>query len=54
VLHATPTGLSADGALTALATDPTTGQREVVVITLATPSQPRGLYLSGRLHRQVA
>jgi CubicO group peptidase (beta-lactamase class C family) len=54
VLDATPTGLSADGALTALATDPTTGQREVVVITPATPSQPRGLYLSGRLHRQVA
>jgi hypothetical protein len=46
--------MSSDGALTALATDPATGQREVVVVTAATPSQHRGLYLGGRLHRQVA
>jgi hypothetical protein len=53
VLDAAPTGLSADGALTALATDPAIGEREVVVIAPATASQPRALYLGGRLHRQV-
>ena len=54
VLEATPTGMSDDGALTALATDPATGQREVVVVSPATESHSSGLYLSGRLHRRVA
>ena len=53
VLDARPTGRSEDGALTAVATDPTTGQREVVVFTPGTASQPPGLHLGGRLHRQV-
>jgi len=53
VLDATPTGLSEDGAVTAVAADPATGQREVVVFTAETPSQPSGLYLGGRLHRQI-
>jgi CubicO group peptidase (beta-lactamase class C family) len=54
VLAAHPTGRSEDGALTAVATDPGTGQREVVVFTPGTASQPSGLHLGGRLHRQVA
>lgn len=52
VLDATPVGRT-ESALTAVAADPTTGQREVVVVTPATASQPSALYLSGRLHRKV-
>ena len=53
VLEATPVGRTEDDALTAVATDPATGQREVVVVTGDTPPQPAGLYLGGRLHRRV-
>lgn len=54
VLEAEPTGRDETGALTAVGTDPATGQREVVVIVPATSTQPAALYLAGRLHRRVA
>jgi len=54
VLDAVPTGRGEGAALTAVGTDPTTGQREVVVVVPATATQPAGLYLGGRLHRRVA
>jgi hypothetical protein len=54
MLDTVPTGRSEGGALTAVGTDPTTGQREVVVVVPATASQPAGLYLAGRLHRRLS
>jgi CubicO group peptidase (beta-lactamase class C family) len=54
VLEVEATGRDDAGALTAVGTDPTTGQREVVVIVPATATQPAALYLAGRLHRRVS
>jgi CubicO group peptidase (beta-lactamase class C family) len=54
VLDVSPTGHDDTGALTAVGTDPTTGQREVVVIVPATTTQPAALYLGGRLHRRIS
>ena len=54
VLDAEPTGRDDRSALTAVGTDPTTGQREVVVVVPATATLPASLYLGGRLHRRVA
>ncbi|HEX5365286.1 MAG TPA: serine hydrolase domain-containing protein [Acidimicrobiales bacterium] len=53
VLGVEPTG-RAGPSLTAMGTDPATGQREVVVVLLPTgATQPGALYLGGRLHRRV-
>ena len=53
VLEARPTGRSEAGALTAVATDPLTGQREVVVVVPVTAATPASLYLGGRLHKRT-
>ena len=53
VLDAEPTGCDHRSALIAVGTDPTTGQREVVVVVPASAGLPASLYLAGRLHRRI-